>query len=608
MINVFDIETYCNGEEIVPYCLGSEIKEKNYVFYYPENVIINFLDRIVNIIEEEKIEIYAHNLNFDGILVINEITKNNIKFTVIAKKNNIYAVSIAYCNKTIILKCSYKIIPMSLRDLGEIEGFEKKYFPYAFVNKNNLLYDGEIPLEKYWENNDYKLFIKTFNKKNNFNLKNIAIDYCLQDIKLTKRVLNKLFKIIKDEDKSVLNKSLSAPSISHKLYYLKYNNIKIEQNIKTADDIYIRNAYYGGRCEVFGNPLQDEHIKYYDFSGMYAQCMMEFFHSGKGKYEIPTEIKKVGFYNINYKSDIKFLPVLPEHNNGKLVFMNGEGSGTFWYEEILLFIKMGGVVLKINNAYVYENKELVFENFVNKFTKIREKGGYYKIWGKLMINSLYGSMALQDDKTVQFLTFSEKEFLNIQRKTNVETFYKINDCYVLTILEDYRSRHFFKKSIKRSKDKTTRNISYAAAITSKARVKLYNALMETIEDTGKLLYCDTDSIFAAYPKSDVREKTKFFSWIATYDQGLFINPKTYALKKGKNEIIKIKGIKEKNTNFETMKENFLTHQTIEFTDQNIFKKSKFKLTQSKIIKRICLAKYDKRIFVDNMTNTIPNTK
>jgi hypothetical protein len=41
----------------------------------------------------------------------------------------------------------------------------------------------------------------------------------------------------------------------------------IKLNIKTEDDNLIRPAYYGGRCEVFGNPIKGDFVFHYDFSG-----------------------------------------------------------------------------------------------------------------------------------------------------------------------------------------------------------------------------------------------------------------------------------------------------------------------------------------------------
>jgi hypothetical protein len=49
----------------------------------------------------------------------------------------------------------------------------------------------------------------------------------------------------------------------------------IKKKIMLKYDRIIRQAYFGGRCEVFGNPLDDEIVLHYDWTGMYAQCMRE---------------------------------------------------------------------------------------------------------------------------------------------------------------------------------------------------------------------------------------------------------------------------------------------------------------------------------------------
>jgi hypothetical protein len=168
------------------------------------------------------------------------------------------------------------------------------------------------------------------NHDNNvFDLKSICIEYCLNDVILTQKILFNLFKIIDDESKSIRIKSLSAPAISHKLFYSKYNNFNIKEKINIEEDIYIRKSYFGGRCEVFGNSNINEHIKYYDFSGMYGQCMLENFHTGESFFNIPNNLDAPGFYNIDYKSNFSNFPVLPNHKNNKLMFSNGIKNGTF---------------------------------------------------------------------------------------------------------------------------------------------------------------------------------------------------------------------------------------------------------------------------------------
>jgi hypothetical protein len=53
--------------------------------------------------------------------------------------------------------------------------------------------------------------------------------------------------------------------------------------------------------------------------------------------------------------------------------------------------------------------------------------------------------------------------------------------------------------------KTKNNVGIASAITSKARIKLYNSQKSVINNNGRLLYSDTDSIFASFKNNVINE-------------------------------------------------------------------------------------------------------
>lgn len=599
MINVYDIETYEDESNVVPYCICFLLNSKTYSIYYEEGK--NLILESLNIIVENKnfiIEFYIHNLNFDGILIINEISKNNIKYSIMTNKTNIYYLEIYYLNKIIRFRCSYKLLPLPLNKIGELENFSKTFFPYKFVNKNTLFYVGPVPKKEYWENNEQKLYTKAI-----FDLKKETIEYCMNDVLLTYKFLSNIIPIINNESKKLLRYAYSAASISHKLFYQKYNDKLIAKKILKKDETYIRNAYFGGRCEVFGNIKENEHIKYFDFAGMYSQCMLENFHNGPARYTLNSDFTVPGFHTVEYESSIEFLPVLPSHSEtSKLIFANGKGTGTFWFEELMLFVQKGGKINKVVSSYIYEKYEKVFSSFINNFNLIKEKGGYYKVFGKLMINSLYGSMALKSESEFFYITFSEAEFFNILEKMNVSYFYKVNLSYIIIIKDDYKSKNYFKN--KNNISYSNRNVSYSAAIAAKARIKLYRAMEEVISDGGRLLYCDTDSIFAAYNLKDKRINAKSFSWIEFYDDGVFIAPKTYALKSKKEEI-KLKGISTKNIKFEEIKKNFYEERDIIFKDQLTFNKFNFILKQNYNSKKISINDYDKRTFINNKSSTKP---
>ena len=94
-----------------------------------------------------------------------------------------------------------------------------------------------------------------------------------------------------------INTVNSAPSLALKIFDKVFNKNKIKLSYNNAIDKIARNSYFGGRCEVYGNPYENEQIFHFDFSGMYAQCMKEKFPYGKYKINNNvSEIKEPGIY------------------------------------------------------------------------------------------------------------------------------------------------------------------------------------------------------------------------------------------------------------------------------------------------------------------------
>ena len=75
-----------------------------------------------------------------------------------------------------------------------------------------------------------------------------------------------------------------------------------------------------------------------------------------------------------------------------------------------MFTKNGGKILSIKRALVYSEYDYVFDKFVSYFNKFREKGGAYKILGKLIINSLYGKLGSGIKDKKYLVAYGEKEF------------------------------------------------------------------------------------------------------------------------------------------------------------------------------------------------------
>lgn len=557
------------------------------------------MDAIAKNSTKSIIHIFIYNLSFYGVVLLEAFSEKNITFKIISRRSEIYAISVNYLNRNIEFRCLYKLLPISLNKVSEIENIKKRAFPYKFICKENLFYVGISPNIDFWNKKDYMNHVSCPSDQV-FNFKKEIELVCSDNAKLVKILVENLFSIIEKNYPKVFYNCRSTAGLSHKIFFTYHNIKNIPQVITKSEEEYIRDSYYGGRCEIFGNLEESEHIKYYDFKGMYAECMLEKFHNGIGCYSNETDFTKPGYYSIEYESNFDFLPVLPFHTEtGQLLFPNRKGTGVFWFEEIHLFLKKGGVVKKILNSYVYQDYEEVFHEFVDVFKGIKNLGGYYEVFGKLMINSLYGSMALREEKEILYMTYSEAEFYFILENLTVNSFYSISRTFVLVIENDYK----YEKYLKRKKNtNTTRNISYASAITAKARIKLFNFMESVILDGGRLLYCDTDSVFAAYPKKDQKKQIGDKDWLDFYDDGIFIAPKAYWLKKKSKEKIKIKGVNLENKTLDDFKILFYGGKMIESNNISTFFDSRLKQNSTSVFS---LNNYQKRKFTLDKKSTSP---
>lgn len=611
MINSFDIETFIDEKKkIIPYCICFIFKKKEYSFYYDKkkDIILESIDKIfaLKLNKKNKNIIYVHNLNFDGLLILNTLSKSTkYNFKSFIKDMSIYSITINFNNISIEFKCSYKILPSSLKKIADSFNLPKKLiFPYKFSSINTLNYVGEVPnLEYFNSKEDYNNFLYL---NESFNFKDYSIRYCKRDVLITSLFIENIKNIVKKLDINLEN-VFSSPSLSLKVFEKKFNFKKVKLRNNNFIDKYIRNSYFGGRCEVYANPLEHEYIYHFDFSGMYSQCMKQKFCFGK--YNINTNPKKInnpGFYFIEFISN-NDIPILPHHrnNDNKLLFTNGEMKGLYWFEEILLFLEKGGIIKKIHYSIEYENYDYVFNKFVDFFDEIKSMGSEYKSFGKLMINSLYGRLGMNEIETYS-LFIENKKLEYYQKKFNVISHVEVNDFCLINMEINNELRKIYKL-----KTKTKNNISLASAITSKARIKLYNAQQEVIKNKGRILYSDTDSIFASYDRNVLNEKHGEIFWDGTKNDteikdAVFVSPKTYGLLyKNNEESIKMKGYNQNKISFNELKFKFYNNDKITINDYFTIQKSQFNLKGLLSTKNFDFYRYDKRVFIDNKKNTKP---
>jgi hypothetical protein len=140
-------------------------------------------------------------------------------------------ITLSNSNRKIILKCSAKFFPGSLESLADKFDLPKK------LDFDHNVSDDDI---------------------NNYIFKNNAIKYCLNDAYIVIGLMTKLSSILGDDGLKLIDSVLSLSGLSLSLFLTKYNKNSISLKSSLEFDNIIRPSYYGGRCEVFGNPIVGE--------------------------------------------------------------------------------------------------------------------------------------------------------------------------------------------------------------------------------------------------------------------------------------------------------------------------------------------------------------
>ncbi len=569
-INSIDIETY-GGEFLTPYCFAVIYNNKKVVFYGLD-CVVKALSWIFSNSSRDSVY-YAHNLTFDGNIILNFIPlfyELSLRDTVL-RRGDFYSMCLISSGKRIFFKCSAKILPLPLDDISYIFNIGSKQFvDHSFANEKTI---------------------------NDVFFKNKIIKYCANDALLVVRFLEKIILSLKNfiDFKNVYSMS----GLSLKMFGDKFNSFNIPLFSTLEYDNLIRPAYYGGRCEVFGNLKKNEQCFHFDFSGMYTNRLFE--NYPYGTYYIDKNlffIDKPGFYYVSVFSDINF-PILPfrDTSSGKLLFPNGSFEGLYWYEELLLFKKNGGVIEKVHYGVIFEKTDYIFKDFGVLCDNNRKISTYDKVLWKLIPNSFIGRMGLKPDPE-KTLIIKDSDY--DPRSLDVICDKKINNNWIVRI-----------KETKISSDQKN-NVAYPAIITSKARILWWLSAQEVIKNGGRILYCDTDSIFAAFDKnnSPLDKLHGEVFWDSNkedtmLDDACFVSSKIYCISYAGQSKVKIKGVSRntiKDLDMLSFKKSFFNNEIKSFKSLN-FEKTKLNIKITELNKLIDFSFYDKRIFNFDRTET-----
>lgn len=394
------------------------------------------------------------------------------------------------------MRDSARILPQSLKSVGKAFGLEK-----IEVDRENLglLSQGEIDA------------------------------YCLRDCEVLLNAILKFRDILSDEG-AVLRDTIASTSASIvRLNYLPAD----EWGWNSSQDQIAALSYYGGRVERYTTELGAGSV--FDINSSYPAAM---------SLPLPTRYVGAGrarkgcWYHAHATvtvPDDLHIPPLPyrgamrKEYGEKLLFPTGTWDGYFAKEEIDVAREVGCKVV-INTAFNYK-AEPWLEPLMSKWWNVRKNtvDEATRTITKLLMNSLYGKMIewSEYETIVENPDIAEKaredgagiKLYPVKTKQGAITYYGITE----------------------NKTGVLRHAAAASSIVSRARRVLYDGIVEA-QTTGKVAYCDTDSVITSGKINGSKELGQF-KHERDFECAEFLGPKMYALGKGEEISIKAKGFR-----------------------------------------------------------------
>lgn len=357
----------------------------------------------------------------------------------------------------------------SLKNLGDIFGLEKTH------QKQEEKFD--------------------FSKLDEYDI-NKVIDYCVRDTDIIQVAMESLFEQCKNGEVTKFGSfknTLPAMSFSaFQTWFIKPNQLHVTDNNLAIN--LERNAYFGGRTEVWKRGIFKETIIGVDINSMYPSIML--------KNKFPTQLLNTRsnisvaelkrYINRGYLVTAEVIIKTESENpypmryNNRLVFPIGKFETTISTPEVIYALERDHII-KVKNVAIYK-ADYIFKDFVQHFYTARQKNRDNPVLNylfKLILNSLYGKFGQLKREWIEvgesnFKTIKTEEQIiikeGIQQEINLKTIGGKIYCE-----EPFHDVAY--NSI----------VAIASHVTSYARILLYNLI--NIAGKENHYYNDTDSLY-----------------------------------------------------------------------------------------------------------------
>lgn len=263
--------------------------------------------------------------------------------------------------------------------------------------------------------------------------------------------------------------------------YRTFMTNEIKSLAPDVDD-FVRNAYFGGRTEIFKPFYVQDHdksmLRCFDVNSLYPSVMRD--------NEFPVRLKKetnkfddsqMGFYEVTVNVPDMYIPplgsVFSDGNWGRFIFPTGTFRGFWTSEELKYAMSLGVKILKVHKGLVFSSGGHIFKDYIEHLYDVRKKavkGSVDDMVAKLLMNSTYGRFGLQ----------LEREQLEFdQGQMGVDPY-----------LEFHLKDNLYFRIVKRDVilDSTFSNCAIACWTTSLARILMHKQYVQASDD---LYYTDS---------------------------------------------------------------------------------------------------------------------
>lgn len=421
---------------------------------------------------------------------------------------------------------------------------EMRYVKSRFISAKMLSSKNRF----YCTLNHWKMSVEEMGKR--IGLAKLKVDGKFNDVAYCRRDTEIVFKFVKEMRKkyysvgAVLKPTIGSTALN--LFVNNYSNQHTPKNIFEIEELeFMKHAMYGGRTEVFFNAPVKGRIYAYDFNSMYPAVMKKYPYPvlTSREWTDKPNFEREGVVYARVFCPNLFIPYLP-YRLESLYFPSGEFDTYTTYFEIREALKLGYKIQKVYRALEFTAGTFhPFEGFVTDIygQRLRDQEKNDVLGSetcKLILNNVFGKYA-QNNKKTSVVPVTEKLLLSHNCVLLDE------DMALVTKLGDYPPHT---------------NYIWSAYTTAYGRHELFSGLLHA-DKSAKVLYCDTDSIYALSDKP-VFEKSKALGELkleGIFSYAHFRGLKTYHLKMAEgSEVFKIRGIPKAHAKefFETGKATF----------------------------------------------------